>query len=272
MLFLHPYFRVALLELVDGDDLRPPQRRLRHPGGPQVGEEVTLVCAGTDLRNDAEDMKQDLRRGPREVLLRAAREVSRSRHHQRGQAPGLLHDCSRAAAGPRRAADQAVEWRRPRAARQWTSGHQRVRRAALGARPRPRGVGLRHRLPPRGQAGLARRVGRSGRAHGAATTARSSAGDLDGPRRAHSTSPTRRSSCSCAPCTLTFSSAETAINLALEAGVARGSSTGAPQRRSGTGSWAEAGAEVSFRPEFAPCTTTQYGGIAPILAPMLWTG
>ena len=95
VLFLHPYFRVALLELVDGDDLPDPLSVASASPEDLGGKTVALVsCAGTDLRNDPEDMKQIFGEDPEKFFFVQPGKSLGLGTISAGEAPGLLHDCS----------------------------------------------------------------------------------------------------------------------------------------------------------------------------------
>jgi hypothetical protein len=95
VLFLHPYFRVALLELAEGDGLPDPLTvASASPENLGGGDVAVISCAGTDLRNDqnvvkhiyGDDFEQSFFVQPGKVLGLGT--ISG------GEAPGLLHDCS----------------------------------------------------------------------------------------------------------------------------------------------------------------------------------
>jgi hypothetical protein len=95
VLFLHPYFRVALLELVDADDLPAPLTMAS--GSPENlgGRDVALVsCAATDARNDHDDMARIFGEDPEKHFYVQPGKALGIGSFSEGDAPGLLHDCS----------------------------------------------------------------------------------------------------------------------------------------------------------------------------------
>jgi hypothetical protein len=95
VLFLHPYFRVALLELVDGDDLPDPLSVASTSPEDLGGKEVALVsCARADIRNDPEVMKEIFGEDPEKFFFVQPGRSFGLGTISAGEAPGLLHDCS----------------------------------------------------------------------------------------------------------------------------------------------------------------------------------
>jgi hypothetical protein len=95
VLFLHPYFRVALLELVDGDDLPDPLSVASASPEDLGGKDVAVVsCAGFDGRNDRAAVERifgdDLEKS---FFVQPGRSLGLGTISG-GEAPGLLHDCS----------------------------------------------------------------------------------------------------------------------------------------------------------------------------------
>jgi endonuclease G, mitochondrial len=95
VLFVHPYFRVALLELADDADLPDPLSIASTIPENLGGRDVAVVsCAGADPRNDAEDVKRIFGEDLDKSLFVQPGKVLGLGTISGGEAPGLLHDCS----------------------------------------------------------------------------------------------------------------------------------------------------------------------------------
>jgi hypothetical protein len=95
VLFLHPYFRVALLELADGDGLPEPLSIASTSPEYLGGRDVAVVsCAGTDPRNDPHVAARIFGEGLDEFFFVQPGKVLGLGNITGGGAPGLLHDCS----------------------------------------------------------------------------------------------------------------------------------------------------------------------------------
>jgi Trypsin-like peptidase domain len=95
VLFLHPYFRVALLELADGDDLPDPLSVASTSPENLGGKDVAVIsCAAKDARNDAADLERIFGDDPERSFYVQPGKVLQVGSFIDGEAPGLLHDCS----------------------------------------------------------------------------------------------------------------------------------------------------------------------------------
>jgi hypothetical protein len=95
VLFLHPYFRVALLELADGDGLPDPLNvASTSPENLGGGDVAVISCAGTDPRNDPNVVKRIFGEDFDESFFVQPGKVLGLGTISGGEAPGLLHDCS----------------------------------------------------------------------------------------------------------------------------------------------------------------------------------
>ncbi|GAB3785222.1 trypsin-like peptidase domain-containing protein [Nocardioides ungokensis] len=95
VLFLHPFFRVALLELADGDGLPEPLSIASTSPENLGGRDVAVVsCAGTDSRNAPDVVAKIFGEGLDEFFFVQPGKVLGLGTFSGGGAPGLLHDCS----------------------------------------------------------------------------------------------------------------------------------------------------------------------------------
>ena len=95
VLFLHPYFRVALLRLADSKDLPEPLSVASTSPENLGGMNVALIsCASPDSRNDAEDVKRIFGDDPESSFYVQPGKLLQIGSIREGAAPGLMHDCS----------------------------------------------------------------------------------------------------------------------------------------------------------------------------------
>lgn len=95
VLFLHPYFRVALLQLADSEGLPDPLSVASTSPENLGGHDVALIsCAAKDPRNDLDAQVRIFGEDPDQSFFVQPGKVLGIGAFSEGEAPGLLHDCS----------------------------------------------------------------------------------------------------------------------------------------------------------------------------------